>query len=275
MIRLIATDLDGTLLTSSATTPPRSISPRTLAALEAAREAGVLVVPVSGRQPVSIAHGVRGTYLAEGPVIGANGAVGVQLGSGQVFFERLVDADAQAALFAGLRSLFPDVRCVSVRNGGNAFYPQHGYVGMMDPGDHGRHEVLPEFDLDEVLAEPSVKFVVRHPSVSPKELLDAARSLAIPGVHCLTSGTPFLEVSAEGVHKGSGLAALCAHLGIEASEVVALGDELNDVEMLRWAGVGVAMANATPEAFAAADERTASNDDDGVALVIERILASQ
>lgn len=273
VIRLIATDLDGTLLTSSGSPHARSVSPRTLAALEAARDAGILVVPTSGRQPFSIARGVRGTFLAEGPVLGANGAIGVHLGTGEVYFERLIDVDAQAALYDGMRAQFPEVRCVSVRSGGDAFFPEHGYVGMMDPGDHGRADSLPEYDLGEVLAEPSLKFVLRDPAVDAAVLLAAARALAVPGTNCLTSGAPFVEVSAEGVDKGSGLAALCRHLGIEASDVVAFGDELNDLDMIRWAGLGVAMGNAIDEVKQAADEVTTSNNDDGVALVVERLLA--
>ncbi|MGW9157307.1 HAD family hydrolase [Microbacterium sp. NPDC055665] len=75
-----------------------------------------------------------------------------------------------------------------------------------------------------------------------------------------------------GVTKATGLARLCEHLGIGRADVVAFGDALNDVEMLRWAGRGVAMAHAEPVVQAAADETTASNDDDGVAQVIERLL---
>ncbi|MGI0504296.1 HAD-IIB family hydrolase, partial [Burkholderia sp. ZZQ-2] len=73
-------------------------------------------------------------------------------------------------------------------------------------------------------------------------------------------GAPFVEVMAEGVTKATGLARLCEHLGIDRADVVAFGDALNDVEMLRWAGHGVAMADAEPLVHDAADETTASND---------------
>ena len=77
---------------------------------------------------------------------------------------------------------------------------------------------------------------------------------------------------ADGVTKATGLARLCEHLEIERRDVIAFGDALNDVEMLRWAGHGVAMAGAADVVQDAADETTASNDDDGVARVIERVL---
>ena len=87
------------------------------------------------------------------------------------------------------------------------------------------------------------------------------------------SGAPFLEVMAAGVDKAWGVARLCERLGIDREDVVAFGDAPNDVEMLAWAGHGVAVANAVPEAREAADEVTASDEDDGVALVLERLLA--
>ena len=80
------------------------------------------------------------------------------------------------------------------------------------------------------------------------------------------------EVSAGGIHKGSGVAALCAALGIEQDEVIAFGDELNDVEMIAWAGHGVAMGNAADVAKDAADEIALTNDEDGVAVVLQRLL---
>jgi hydroxymethylpyrimidine pyrophosphatase-like HAD family hydrolase len=77
------------------------------------------------------------------------------------------------------------------------------------------------------------------------------------------------------MHKAVGLARLCRDLGIEASEVVALGDMPNDIPMLSWAGHGVAVANADPEVLAIANEVTSSHMDDGVAVVVERVLATQ
>ncbi len=266
-IRLIATDLDGTLLTSR-----RAISPRTREALAAASDAGLMIVPISGRQPLSIARLVTAA-LREGPVIGSNGAVGVHLGTGEVYFEEVLTVEAQVEFVARLRDRVPGVRCVSIRDAGNTFVPEHGYVRLMSAGDHDRSvDDLPEFPLAEVLGTPSLKLVVRHESVPEEHLLAAALDLGVPGCHPTTSGAPFLEVSAHGVTKASGLARLCARLGVRREEVIAFGDHRNDVEMLRWAGHGVAMGNARPETRQAADEVTASHDDDGLALVVERLL---
>ncbi|WP_300082720.1 HAD family hydrolase [Propioniciclava sp.] len=269
MIRLIATDVDETLIQSD----HHTISARTRAAFAAAVDAGITVTAISGRQPYSIAALVEGTVLA-GPAIGSNGSVAMNLVSGELYFEELIDVDAQTTLARAMAERCSGLLAVSVRNGGNLYVAQHGYVGQQDPG--AQQVAWPVehrwADLSDVLAEPSVKLVLKHPTRTPDELYAAARELAVPGCHPTISGADFLEVAREGVTKASGLAKVCAHLGIEASEVVAFGDNINDVEMLTWAGHGVAMGNARPEARAAADEVTLSNDDDGVAVVIERLL---
>ena len=82
----------------------------------------------------------------------------------------------------------------------------------------------------------------------------------------------FFELMPPGVHKARTVERVIAEHGIAPDEVVAFGDGINDAELLRWAGLGVAVANAHPDALAAADEVTASNEDDGVALVLERLL---
>lgn len=266
MIKLIATDIDGTLVNSS-----HELSTRNYAALTRAREEGIVVVPTSGRQPFSIAEVLGGTWLAEGVVIGANGAVGIDLSSSEVLFERLIPVEAQTRLFHALREVHPSVVCVSVRDAGETFWPESGYVGIMDPGEHGRTGPIAHYSLDEVLGTASVKLVVRGTDVSPEELRETALRLAIHGVAPSTSGAPFLEVAAERVNKATGLETLCAELGIDRSEVLALGDNHNDAEMIAWAGIGVAMGNALPELQAVADHVTGTNDDDGLAVVVERI----
>lgn len=268
--KLIATDVDGTLLRSD-----HLISARTRAAFTAARDAGLTVLAISGRQPYSIGAIVAGSSL-EGFAVGSNGAVAVDLCTREILFEELLDVAAQQAITFAMLDAFPDAHVVSVRDAGNSYVAQYGYTGDQDPGaQNALWPVLHRFaDLDEVLAQPSLKLVIKHPdpTVSPEQMLDVARALAIPGTHPTTSGAPFLEIGREGVSKASALARFAAGRGIEASEVVAFGDNLNDVEMLRWAGLGVAMGNAVPGAVEAADEVTLHHDADGVAVVIERLL---
>lgn len=112
--------------------------------------------------------------------------------------------------------------------------------------------------------------------MAPDEFLALARSTA--GAYASitrSSPTALLEVSGLGVSKASTLARCCAERGITPAEVVAFGDMPNDIEMLRWAGTSYAMGNAHPDVIAAASGRTVDNNEDGVAVVIERILAER
>ncbi|MFV0429444.1 MAG: Cof-type HAD-IIB family hydrolase [Arachnia sp.] len=268
MIKLLASDIDRTLLRSD-----RSLTDRTKAALQAAVTAGVQFVPASGRQTFSIAR-VLGPMAWLRYAIGSNGAVAQDLTTGTYLFEETLAVPVQTELVVRMRDLFPSLRAVSVRDGGEAFYPESGYAGMMDPGDHERDpRRLAEFSLAEVLETPSVKLVLRTPEVPVDELWRAAARLNVAGCSITTSGAPFLEVGPAGVSKAAGLARLCSLLGIAAADIVAFGDNHNDIDMLGWAGTGVAVANAIPEAKAVADELTASNDDDGVAGWIEDYLS--
>jgi hydroxymethylpyrimidine pyrophosphatase-like HAD family hydrolase len=124
---------------------------------------------------------------------------------------------------------------------------------------------------DELLGRPALKLLVRQAGASSDAMaraLDAVLGGAL-GV-TFSTGHGLVEVSAPGVTKGSGLAAVAVELGVEASEVVAFGDMPNDLAMLAWAGCGVAMANAHPAVLDTCDEVTAPNGEDGLALVLER-----
>lgn len=266
-IRLIATDLDGTLLRSDL-----SVSGRTRRALDAARSRGLHVVPVTARQP----HGVR--MIAEQAgfddyALCGNGAHGVHLGTGETLFEVHVTEAAQREVAQALSARVPGVLFVSVRDGGTTFVAQQGYAEIAHFEDHKRRPAeMGAAALDAVLAAPSLKFIVRHPTLTPRELLAELSALKLTGFAVTHSGAPFLEVLAEGVSKAWGLAKLCELLNIAASEVLAFGDAPNDAEMLAWAGRGVAMGNAEAEALAAADEVTLTNDEDGVAAVLEGLI---
>jgi Cof subfamily protein (haloacid dehalogenase superfamily) len=266
-VRLIATDLDGTLLRDDLT-----VSARTRKALDAARDAGVHVVPVTARQPHGLREIAEEAGFAEWALC-SNGALGIHLATERVLFDSAVTIDAQRALVAALDAAVPGVVYASVRDGGTTFVAQVEYAAMADFDDHKLDpRSMRSARVAEVLAEPSLKFIARHPDVSPAELLVLLRELAVPGVEITHSGAPFLEIQAEGVTKASGLALLCSELGVDRGDVLAFGDAPNDVEMLAWAGRGVAMAHAVPEARAVADDITTSNEDDGVAHVIEALL---
>lgn len=125
-------------------------------------------------------------------------------------------------------------------------------------------------------AEPVLKILAYHPSINPDDFLATAR-LAVGDRATITRSSPsaLLEISGPGVSKASTLALSCAERGISHEEVVAFGDMPNDVEMLTWAGRSYAMGNAHPDVLAAASGRTVANNEDGVAVVIERLLAER
>lgn len=268
-VRLIATDLDGTLLDSSS-----SVAPRTRAALDAARAHGIVVVPVTARQPIGL-RAIAGDADFREWALCSNGAYAVHLTDGRMLFAEEIPAETIRVLAEALRSSIPGLLFASVRDGGETFVAEEGYAAIADQSDHKRDpDTMGGVALAQVVSAPSLKFVIRHPELAPAVLFDAVRALELPGFEATLSGAPFVEVMAEGVTKATGLARLCEHLGIDRTEVVAFGDALNDVEMLRWAGHGVAMAGAADVVRQAADEVARSNDDHGVARVVERLVAA-
>ena len=108
-----------------------------------------------------------------------------------------------------------------------------------------------------------------------RRVMDSGRWILGPELAVTHMGADCVEIGPAGIDKAAGLAWLCAHLGVDRADVVAFGDEHNDHAMLRWAGHGVAMANANEQTRALADEIAPSNVDDGVAVVIERLLAER
>jgi hydroxymethylpyrimidine pyrophosphatase-like HAD family hydrolase len=117
------------------------------------------------------------------------------------------------------------------------------------------------------------KLLARVPEADLLVVLEAARALCGTDAEVTLTGDTFVEVIAAGVGKEVALAELARERRVPREQVVAFGDQLVDAAMLRWAGIGVAVANATDFALHAADEVTASNDDDGVAIVLERLAA--
>lgn len=270
MPRLIATDLDGTLLRDD-----KSVSPRTVAALAAAEEAGIEVFFVTGR-PARWMGVVSDHVHGHGLAICANGAAVVDLHAGHEFVQvrALPRADALAVVDA-LRAAAPGTSFAVELTTGINYEPTYPPF-FQDPGAHlATAEKLLREDTDESSA-PVLKLLAHHAELAPDEFLALARSTA--GEHAAitrSSPTSLLEISGKDVSKASTLALCCAERGISPAEVVAFGDMPNDVEMLSWAGTSYAMGNAHPDVIAAASGRTTANNEDGVAVVIEHIVADR
>ena len=266
-IRLIATDLDGTLLTSD-----RTVSARNRRALEAAQAAGIVVIPATGR-PIVDGPQMLPRSLAR-LIVCSNGAVVYDDIAGAVLRERPIAPEAIADFVPAFAAAVPGVRFATITDAGRSFLAGPGYLDLMRPGDHGRDGTREgEAPLERLYRDPAAKLIARHPELGAEDLLAAARSLDHPAVAATISGVPFLEIAAAGVSKESTLAMLADEHGITPEETMAFGDSINDVGMLAWAGHGVAMGNAWDEAKAVAREITADHDEDGVAVVVERLLS--
>ncbi|MDQ0812414.1 Cof subfamily protein (haloacid dehalogenase superfamily) [Streptomyces sp. B3I7] len=271
--RLIATDLDGTLLRDD-----KSVSPRTVAALAAAEQAGIEVFFVTGR-PARWMDVVSDHVHGHGLAICGNGAAVVDLhgGPGAHRFVKVRELARQNALDA--------VALVREAAPGTVYAVEQTYGFHQEPDYPKLHMERPDTlaPAEELLAEgavaaaePVLKILAHHPDMDPDAFLTLAR-LAVGDRATVTRSSPsaLLEISGPGVSKASTLALCCAERGISHEEVIAFGDMPNDVEMLTWAGRSYAMGNAHPDVLAAASGRTVGNNEDGVAVVIERILAEQ
>ncbi|ANW19305.1 Cof-type HAD-IIB family hydrolase [Streptomyces clavuligerus] len=267
--RLIATDLDGTLLRDD-----KSVSERTVAALAAAEKAGIEVFFVTGR-PARWMHVVSEHVHRHGLAICANGAAVVDLrAGGELLTVHPLERATGLAVIAALREAAPGVSFGVETTAG--FHHEAGYprIQAHDPGMivAVAEKLLGDTDAPYGQA-PVIKLLAHHGEMAPDDFLALARAAAGElATFTRSSPSALLEISAPGVSKASTLALCCAERGISAAEVVAFGDMPNDVEMLTWAGSSYAMGNAHPDVLAAASGRTVANNEDGVAVVIERIL---
>jgi Cof subfamily protein (haloacid dehalogenase superfamily) len=258
-VRLAAIDLDGTLLRSDGT-----ISQRSRAAIRAARDNGILVTIVTARGPSNIAELAQDAGI-DGSAICSNGALIVDVASGSVIRERLLETEVAIELVHRVRERLPGI-LFAVEHARFTHEPGFSAWGWEPPPETRVADAI------ELLDGPAAKLLMRHTGHEIDVILAVAREVAGEGATVVLSGDQAVEVTAVGVNKAAGLAELADDLGIEAKDVVAFGDYPNDVPMLAWSGLGVAVANAHAETLAVADEVTASNDDDGVAIVLERLI---
>jgi hydroxymethylpyrimidine pyrophosphatase-like HAD family hydrolase len=270
MPRLVATDVDGTLLD-----PTDQVSERTRAAVHRVVAAGVPFVLVTGRPPRWIPPIVEQLGHA-GPAVCANGAVLYNAATDQVSYTVTLDpmqlrdaAEVIATALPGAKLAVELPAAGAARNGAEQFLAEPGYTHPWPGGDSV------DAPRDVLLGRPAIKLLVRQPNASSdlmaaavRELLGAASGARLDVTY--STGYGLIELSAPGVTKGTGLARLAGELGVAPADVLALGDMPNDLPMLHWAGHGVAMANAHPAVLAAADEITAGNSEDGLAVILER-----
>ena len=264
---LIASDVDGTLLD-----PMERMSPRTAAVLRRAMDAGVPVVLATGRPPRWIPSVAQAGALT-GYAVCANGAVLYDIAADEVVsvhgaLEPMLLTDAVAEL----TRVLPGCGFAAERVGRSALDPEVEHLvveyGYRNPWGDSEGVAVPRA---EIVGRPAVKLLVSHPDMTSDEMARAARAVLDESVDITFSASGgLIEVAAHGVTKATGLAEVAQRFDVPVERVIAFGDMPNDLDMLNWAGHGVAMANAHPDILAIADEVTSPNSEDGVAQVLER-----
>jgi Cof subfamily protein (haloacid dehalogenase superfamily) len=263
---LIATDVDGTLLDEN-----EEVTPRTRAAVRAAVAAGTQFVLATGRPPRWIAPVVDALGFAPMAVC-ANGAVVYDSATDRILSARTLSAEVLVELAEVATRIIPGAGLAVERVGRSAhdaatpgFLSSPGYEhAWLNPDNT-------EVSLEDVLSAPAVKLLIRKADARSSDMAAAlAPHVGLQGDLTYSTNNGLIEVVPLGISKATGVDEVAAPLGITAGDVVAFGDMPNDISMLLWAGLGVAMGNAHPEAKAAADEVTTPNTDDGLARVLER-----
>ena len=262
--KLIALDLDGTLLNSQG-----EVSERSVAAIRGLKAQGVRVVLCTGRPPRYVRTLAEKLELAD-LVLAFNGAVVVNFATDEFEYRHGLDRDLARQAVARLRACHPEVMAgLETRRG---WYWDSALLELRRAGLEARglpfptgHGDVCDF-LGEDASDGAVKLLFRHPDLSAPTLAEALHGLPL---YATWTSEKLLEVMARSVNKREALEHLCEKFGLDAADVAAFGDQNNDREMLAWAGYGVAVANAAPEAKLAADFVTGSNDADGVAAVLE------
>jgi len=261
--RLVATDLDNTLLD-----PDARISPRTERALAAAADAGIAVVFVSAR-PLRRLRELSSHVAGHGVAICSNGAAVFDVGSDRVLAQTGMSAAEVIRVVDLLRAAWGQHAVHFATEHADGFDKETAFTESyaVPPGSRVADRI------EDVLTDCTLKLLVR--TSLPWDETFAARVAEVIGDAGLVadSGAPGLgEVSGAGVTKAATLERWAAGLGIGPDEVWAFGDAPNDLPMLRWAGTSFAVANAYPEVSEAATHECPSNADDGVARVLEHAV---
>ncbi|MCP3766367.1 MULTISPECIES: HAD family hydrolase [Streptomyces] len=259
---LIATDLDGTLLRGDDT-----FSDRSRAALALAARAGVRHLVVTGR-PAPRVRPLLDDLGATGLAVCGQGAQVYEAGTDRLLWSVTLDRELAETALGKIEAEVGELYAAVDQDGVDG-------LTLIEPGYLMPHPTLPAVRVerrDDLWARPISKVLLRHPHLTDDELTATARSVVGSLATVTMSGPGTVELQPCGVTKATGLALAAEHLGLEPGRTVAFGDMPNDIPMFGWAAHGVAMANAHPELKAVADEVTASNEDDGVAVVLERLF---
>jgi HAD superfamily hydrolase (TIGR01484 family) len=265
--KVVALDIDGTLLSwvdGQGTTHPE-VTPAVHDAVQRVLDAGAHVVLASGRSP----HGMTpvadmlALHIEENDplwIVASNGAVVFRYPPMDVVLEETFDAG-------------PAVRAVLERHPGALVAVEERGVGYRVtnafPAGELSGEMIPT-DVEDLVAGPVSRVIIRDPQATADDFVRLAEELGLHGTDYVVGWTAWLDLAPVGVTKASGLQYVVDQLGLSAADTLAIGDGRNDVEMLQWAGRGVAMGQAVQEVIDAADDVTDIVAEDGAATEIAR-----
>ncbi|MFF7552068.1 HAD family hydrolase [Streptomyces olivaceus] len=260
--RLIATDLDGTLLRGDDT-----VSQRTRDSLASATAAGAAHIVVTGRAVPWTRH-ILDDLGYDGLAVCGQGAQVYHAGEHRLLTSVTLDRQLAGVALAKIEAETGPLYLAASRDG------LDGDV-LVGPGYEvgGDLPAVPFTDASDLWSAPLNKIYIQHPTLSDDALAEAARRTAGGFVTVTMAGAGVVELLPLGLSKATGLSLAARRLGLKAADTIAFGDMPNDVPMFGWAARGVAMANAHEELKAVADEVTSSNDEDGIAVVLERLAA--
>jgi len=255
--QLIATDLDGTLLRSD-----ESVSQRTRDALAAATGAGAAHIVVTGRAVPWTRH-ILDDLGYQGLAVCGQGAQVYDAGAHRLLTSVTLDRQLAGVALAKIEAEVGPLHLAASRDG------LSGEV-LVGPG-YAVTGALPSTPFD-LWAAPLNKIYIQHPDLTDDELAEAAHRAAGGFVTVAMAGEGIVELLPLGLSKATGLSLAARRLGLKAADTIAFGDMPNDIPMFAWASHGVAMANAHEQLKAVAQEMTSSNEEDGIAVVLERLL---
>ncbi|MBD0421988.1 HAD family hydrolase [Streptomyces sp. TRM S81-3] len=259
---LVATDLDGTLLRGDDT-----VSERSLAALARVAEAGARHLVVTGRPAPRVRSLLTGLGCT-GLAVCGQGAQVYDAGADRLLWSVTLDRELAETALGKIEAEVGEVYAAVDQDGVDG-------LTLIEPGYVMPHPTLPAVRVgrrDELWSAPISKVLLRHSGLSDDELAAAARSVVGSLATVTMSGPGTVELQPCGITKATGLALAAERLGVSPRGTIAFGDMPNDIPMFHWAARGVAMANAHRELKAVADEVTLSNEDDGIAVVLERLF---
>jgi HAD superfamily hydrolase (TIGR01484 family) len=258
----VALDIDGTLLkwVEGAGTTYEQIAPAVHDAVQRTLDAGCHVVLASGRSPDGMTRiaDLLDLHRPEGELlwgVASNGAVVFRYPPLDVVKEDTFDA---APAVRAILEMHPEA-LVAVEERG---------VGYRVSSDFPVGELSGEMiltNVEELVAAPVSRVIIRDPAATADDFVELASKLGLSGTDYVVGWTAWLDLAPEGVSKASGLAYVAAELDVDQADVLAIGDGRNDIEMLHWAGRGVAMGQAIEPVLEAADAVAPTVHDDGVA----------